>query len=265
MLLVAPNASVLANRRKEFQKGMKEVLTVKHEQRATSHKIAFSLEQVKQEALTLREKISSELSAVEEKCDVSGMGELDQADKEALSRRTREILHQCYKFGFEYHKELDRLVTGQKSRASLSRGVIAFAKQWMTFVRNRCDRGKGVKPRWATHGIDFLYMASSPAYTKHVDNDEFSEFKAMIEDCYGHIIGDESNVESPSSHKDRRSYSRSSSRSRPTSRPTSPAGGGRPRTPKTTSTVVGVDLSPKNPHEEHLAKLQMPPPNSPNV
>lgn len=38
---------------------------------------------------------------VEDKCDVSGMGELDSADKEALSRRTREILHQCYKFGFE--------------------------------------------------------------------------------------------------------------------------------------------------------------------
>lgn len=50
---------------------------------------------------------------MEEKCDVSGMGELDAPDREALSRRTREILHQCYKFGFEYHKELDRLVTGQ--------------------------------------------------------------------------------------------------------------------------------------------------------
>ena len=39
---------------------------------------------------------------VEEKCDVSGMGiDLESSDREALSRRTREILHQCYKFGFE--------------------------------------------------------------------------------------------------------------------------------------------------------------------
>jgi hypothetical protein len=29
------------------------------------------------------------------------MGELDLSDREALSRRTREILQQCYKFGFE--------------------------------------------------------------------------------------------------------------------------------------------------------------------
>ena len=34
--------------------------------------------------------------------------DLDPADRDALRRRTREILHQCYKFGFEYHKELDR-------------------------------------------------------------------------------------------------------------------------------------------------------------
>ena len=101
VLLVAPSAALLSARRREFTRAMKDAITLKHDQRATSHKIAFSLEQVKQEALHLREKLSSELSNVEEKCDVSGMGELDAADREALSRRTREILHQCYKFGFE--------------------------------------------------------------------------------------------------------------------------------------------------------------------
>ncbi len=68
-------------------------------------------------------------------------------DRDALSRRTREILHQCYKFGFEYHKELDRLVTGQRLRAALAKGVVQFAVQWMNFVLVRCDRGKGTKPR----------------------------------------------------------------------------------------------------------------------
>jgi hypothetical protein len=45
--LVAPNASSLSLRRKEFLKGTKEALVVKHDQRATSHRIASSLEQVK--------------------------------------------------------------------------------------------------------------------------------------------------------------------------------------------------------------------------
>lgn len=47
VLLVAPNANTLAPRRKEFMRAMKDVLSLKHDQRATSHKIAFSLEQVK--------------------------------------------------------------------------------------------------------------------------------------------------------------------------------------------------------------------------
>ena len=94
-------------------------------------------------------------------------------DKEALSRRTREILHQCYKFGFEYHKELDRLVTGQGARASLAIGVMNFAKQWMKFVLERCERGRGIKPRWAAYGVDFLLMASSPQFTKHMTDEEF--------------------------------------------------------------------------------------------
>ena len=44
---MAPNAATLAPRRKEFTRAMKDVVTLKHDQRATSHKIASSLEQVK--------------------------------------------------------------------------------------------------------------------------------------------------------------------------------------------------------------------------
>ena len=47
VLLVAPNAASLSHRRKEFLRAMKESLVVKHDQRATSHRIASSLEQVK--------------------------------------------------------------------------------------------------------------------------------------------------------------------------------------------------------------------------
>jgi hypothetical protein len=31
---------------------------------------------------------------ISDKCDVTGMGDLDPQDRDALSRRTREILHQ---------------------------------------------------------------------------------------------------------------------------------------------------------------------------
>lgn len=47
VLLVAPNAALLRARRNKFEKVMGEVISLKHDQRATSHRIAFSLGQVK--------------------------------------------------------------------------------------------------------------------------------------------------------------------------------------------------------------------------
>ena len=63
-------------------------------------------------------------------------------------------------------------------------------RQWMTFVLERCERGRGIKPRWASHGIDFLYIASSPNFTKFVSDEEFGAFKDLVEKCYGHVIGE---------------------------------------------------------------------------
>ena len=96
---------------------------------------------------------------VEERCDLSALDQVNgfqsdcflyfayQAEKETLARRMREMLHQCYKFGFEvlnpnvynqcllfvpqYHKELDKLITGESSKRVLAQGVIQFSMQWM--------------------------------------------------------------------------------------------------------------------------------------
>lgn len=94
------------------------------------------------------------------------------------------------KISLQYHKELDRLVTGASSRKALALGIMDFSKQWMRFVMERCERGRGIKPRWASHGIDFLFLASSPNFTKNVLDEEFSEFKKLVEQCYSHVIGD---------------------------------------------------------------------------
>ena len=47
VLLVAPNASSLRERRGEFSRSMRDVLRIKQDERATRHRIALSLEQVK--------------------------------------------------------------------------------------------------------------------------------------------------------------------------------------------------------------------------
>ncbi len=140
--------------------------------------------------------------------------------------------------------------------------------------------------RWAFHGVDFLYHAASPNFTRHLTADEFAEFKSAVEACYAHIIGEEdpaaeaggggggtSRAGSAGSSRSPRTpmspgssgFSRSNSRSRD-SRPTSPngrltpGGGGGVRGGRTVS-ESGEELEAS----ERLAKLQMPPPTSPFV
>lgn len=74
-----------------------------------------------------------------------------------------------FKFGFEYHKDIVRLfemkIVSCKDKSceyNLSLGIINFAKMWMKFVTERCERGRGVRPRWATLGLEFLIAACDP-------------------------------------------------------------------------------------------------------
>ena len=36
-----------------------------------------------------------------------------------------------------------------------------------------CERGRGLKPDWATKGIEFLYFAANPTITKFLTDEEF--------------------------------------------------------------------------------------------
>ena len=45
--------------------------------------------------------------------------------------------------------------------------------QWMSFVLKWCERGRGLKPDWASKGLDFLLFAANPEITKYLSEDEF--------------------------------------------------------------------------------------------
>ena len=44
----------------------------------------------------------------------------------------------------------------------LSQNLVALAVQWMTYVLDSYDRGRGTRPRWAAQGLDFLTFALEP-------------------------------------------------------------------------------------------------------
>lgn len=155
-----------------------------------------SIRSLKQDALMVRQKLTGIIERVQERCHIKHMSRMDDIDRAAVISRSKEILHQGYKFGFEYHKDLNRLLETKNESCKDSRcafgltvGVISFSKMWMTFVMERCERGRGLRPRWAAQGLEFLISACDPYNTKHLTDKQFDELKSMMDACISHVIG----------------------------------------------------------------------------
>lgn len=137
--------------------------------------------------MDLRHQITSTIEKTQ-----NGINNMEQpkveSDRLAMRSRVREVLHQAYKMGFEYHKELCKLFLPEE-RAILARGLVSFALLWMDFVRICCDRGRGLRPRWANQGLDFLMTVCEPLNTKHLTDVEFDELKTCMDRCISHVVG----------------------------------------------------------------------------
>ncbi|KAI5740029.1 hypothetical protein M8J77_026399 [Diaphorina citri] len=111
--------------------------------------------------------------------------------------RKREVLSAVYRFGFECHREATRLVTGAP-REELSKYIIEFAYSWIVYVYNYFEQGRGLRPRWANYGFEFLILASEPANTNHMSDAEFEYFKHKVNNCINYIVGTNNNQNSVS-------------------------------------------------------------------
>lgn len=156
-----------------------------------------TINSLKRKMLLLREKLTSTLLKVQERSEAQYMSEMDETDRITVLTRCREILHVGFKFGFEYHKNLAALfesTTISNSRnsqtdSSLAKAIVGFAQCWMNFVMARCERGRGLRPRWAAQGLDFLIIACDPHNTEQVDEKEFEDLKSAMDKCISHVIG----------------------------------------------------------------------------
>ena len=164
--------------------------------------VSNSVTLLKKDSIIVPEKITAIINRIQERCDIKNMHDLDENDRLSVLSRAREILHQGYKFGFEYYKDLSRLFEtklssckNSKCELNLSLGIISFAKMWMKFVMERCERGRGLRPRWAAQGFDFLSSCCDPNNTKHLSDLEFEELKSLMDACISHVIGSVSEPE----------------------------------------------------------------------
>ncbi|KAL1505934.1 hypothetical protein ABEB36_005380 [Hypothenemus hampei] len=115
----------------------------------------------------------------------------DETDRHALNSRIREILMQIYRFGFEFYKEMTDHYQNlpNEFQCKVVYSMVHFAKLWMSFVTERCDRGRGMRPRWANQGMEFLLTVCEPAHTKFLTDNEFEDLKMSMDECISHLIG----------------------------------------------------------------------------
>ncbi|ETE69920.1 Mitogen-activated protein kinase kinase kinase 4, partial [Ophiophagus hannah] len=146
-----------------------------------------TLKNMKSDALHLCNKISSAIDRVDHMFTSEFDAEFDESESATLQQYYREAMIQCYNFGFEYHKEVIRLMSGE-FRQKIGDQYISFARKWMNYVLTKCESGRGTRPRWATQGFDFL-QAIEPAFISALPEDDFLSLQSLMNECIGHVIG----------------------------------------------------------------------------
>ncbi|KAF5306496.1 hypothetical protein FQR65_LT07324 [Abscondita terminalis] len=146
------------------------------------------LSELKKSVITFKCTIPNAIEKVQAMCDVTALQNLDEADRLSLTSRCREILQQGFRFGFEFYKVMSELIPTHK-REKLTRSMVVFAHLWMKFVRERCERGRGMRPRWAYQGLEFLLIVCEPLHTVYLSDSEFEELKNAMDACISHVIG----------------------------------------------------------------------------
>ena len=195
LLLVVHQSSQLGTERKEFEHLMMDALQLTSEQTSCHQAIAESLSEMKSAAMELKDHVAQAITQVDEKLNLDDIPDMEESERYNIMKLYRETLQQCYNFGFEYHKELTRLVSGEL-RNKLAFDLVSFAQQWMKFVSDKCERGRGKRPRWASQGLEFLIVACDPRILALLSDQEFSDLKSSMNNCINHVVGDRYSVSS---------------------------------------------------------------------
>ncbi|XP_076976901.1 mitogen-activated protein kinase kinase kinase 4 isoform X4 [Tamandua tetradactyla] len=187
LLLVVMQSAHLTIQRKAFQQSIEGLMILRQEQTSSQPVIAKALQQLKNDALELCNRISNAIDRVDHMFTSEFDAEVDESESVTLQQYYREAMIQGYNFGFEYHKEVVRLMSGE-FRQKIGDKYISFARKWMNYVLTKCESGRGTRPRWATQGFDFL-QAIEPAFISALPEDDFLSLQALMNECIGHVIG----------------------------------------------------------------------------
>ncbi|XP_020895625.1 mitogen-activated protein kinase kinase kinase 4 [Exaiptasia diaphana] len=199
LILVVYKSLQLEEQRSVFLQSFNIIVTVVKEKTSSHQAISDSLDHLQDAVLSLGNKIISAIERANENLDVE-MFETDESEKAKVSQNTVETMYSCFNFGFEYLKEVARLVSGT-ARKTLAKDMLSFARKWISFVMEKCERGRGTRPRWATQGLDFLTIAIDGKIISEMAETDFQLLKKQINDCISHVVGSANGGPSSSAYR----------------------------------------------------------------
>ncbi|KAG0721552.1 Mitogen-activated protein kinase kinase kinase 4 [Chionoecetes opilio] len=186
LLLVVSCGTMLVPFRREFLFCMGDTTTIGRHTRAHTYQ---ALACPQREAIGLCDNLVKNVRQVESLTDLDVMTpDVEDGERHHLHLVTRDVVHQYFMFGFEYHKEVTRLVTGQH-RVEVAPMLVNLARMWMKFVQAHYSHGKGSRPRWANAGLEFIVFVCNPHNTRYLQEHDFQQLVKEIECCREYIIG----------------------------------------------------------------------------
>ncbi|PIK56652.1 putative mitogen-activated protein kinase kinase kinase 4, partial [Apostichopus japonicus] len=148
ILLVVNHSSLLLDQRRIFKKAVGDVINLVNENTSSHATIAQTLQQLKSNALNMCSGVTKAISRAEQNC-------VPLDGSHVVMKDTLDLF---YSVGFEYHKEVERLLSGnEKSRHAEC--ILVLAEQWIT------------------------YKVAS------LEDDEYQTLKNKISTCINHVIG----------------------------------------------------------------------------
>lgn len=176
ILFVTNQPSLLETQCRRLEQLMSGTISILKQPTSCNKTIAKALTDLKYEALEIESKISAFLTEISDQVDES----LLDGFKEELTLRERclDVTHFGFKFAFEYHRSLTRLITGRQKKG-LSEQGLKLALKWCSFVSGKSQLVAG-RNRWVDQGLQFIHLVLEPQYLAHLDDDLFHQARLEI-------------------------------------------------------------------------------------
>ncbi|XP_065056880.1 mitogen-activated protein kinase kinase kinase 4-like [Rhopilema esculentum] len=187
LMVIACNSYQLFTQRIVLRRLLGDAITLVNEQTSSHQTIAEALLEFRNSAEHLAQGILDSVQKTLKPLNLESIYRMEQSEKALVHKNYVETMHLCFNTGFEYLRELDRLLGGQTK--NLCPSMMEFAKEWMGFVCNNVDKGRGKKPRWSTTGLEFIVDACHPRHLRDMEENDFQEMKKAIQNCITHIYG----------------------------------------------------------------------------